>query len=93
MKYIGLDLHKRKIFVTVLDVDGTILARNIIGTNKQDIYYYLNNLISKDNISIAIETSYNCQYTYRIVENITDNIALTHPSKTRIIGEAKVKNI
>ncbi len=58
MKYIGLDLHKRKIFATVLDGGGTILARNTIGTNKQDIYYYLNNLKLKDNISIAMEASF-----------------------------------
>jgi len=91
MKYIGLDWHKRKIFSTVLEDDGTILARNTIGTNKQDIYYYLNNIKSKDNISIAMEASYNWQYTYRIAENITDNIVLAHTSKTRIIGEAKIK--
>ena len=35
MKYIGLDLHKRKIFATVLDGDGAILARNTIGTGKR----------------------------------------------------------
>ena len=46
MKYIGLDLHKRKIFATVLDGDGTILAINAIGTNEQDIYYYLDNIKS-----------------------------------------------
>ncbi len=31
MNFIELDLHKRKIFATVLREDGVILARNTIG--------------------------------------------------------------
>ncbi len=38
-----------------------------------------------------MEASYNWQYTYGIVEGITDSIVLAHPLKTRIIGEAKIK--
>ena len=33
MKYIGLDLHKRNIFATVLDGDGKILSRANIRSN------------------------------------------------------------
>jgi transposase len=91
VKYIGLDLHKRKIFATVLDGDGTILARNTIGAGRQDICHYLNKIKLKDSISVAMEASYNWQYAYGIVEGITDSIVLAHPLKTRIIGEAKIK--
>ena len=38
-----------------------------------------------------MEASGNWQYFYRIIENLTDNITLAHPLKTRIIGEAKIK--
>ena len=38
-----------------------------------------------------MEASYNWQYYYRIIENLTNNITLAHPLKTRIIGEAKIK--
>jgi len=38
-----------------------------------------------------MEASYNWQYYYRIIENLTCNITLAHPLKTRIIGEAKIK--
>lgn len=41
MKYIGLDLHKRNIFATVLDGDGRILSRANIRSKKEDINYYL----------------------------------------------------
>lgn len=91
MKYVGLDLHKRRIFATVLDGDGAIIARNTIGTSSNDIYYYLNKIKKEDDMSVAMEASYNWQYAYRIVESVTDNIVLAHPLKTRIIGEAKIK--
>jgi hypothetical protein len=42
-------------------------------------------------VSVAIEASYNWLYYYRILEDITDNIVVAHPLKTRIIGEARVK--
>ena len=38
-----------------------------------------------------MEASYNWQNAYRIVEDITDNIVLAHPLKTRITGVAKIK--
>jgi len=35
--------------------------------------------------------SYNWPYFYRAVEEVAENIVLTHPIKTRIIDEAKIK--
>lgn len=89
MKYIGLDLHKKSIFATVLGADGKIISRANISSKKEDISYYLKSQGS--DISIAIEASYNWLYYYRILEAITDNITVAHPLKTRIIGEARVK--
>ena len=91
MKYIGLDLHKKSIFATVLGSDGKILARTKIGSKSRDIAYYLKSQGNKDEISVAMEASYNWQYFYRAAEGLADNIVLAHPLKTRIIGEAKIK--
>ena len=91
MKYIGLDLHKKNIFATVLDGDGKILSRANIRSKKEDISYYLKSQGSSENLSVAIEASYNWLYYYRILEGITDNIVVAHPLKTKIIGESRVK--
>jgi len=91
MKYIGLDLHKKSIFATVLGEDGKILSRTKIGPNTRDICYYLKNQGRKEELSVAMEASYNWPYCYRAVEEAADNITLAHPLKTRIIGEAKIK--
>jgi transposase len=91
MKYIGLDLHKKSIFATVLDGDGKILSRTKIGPKSRDIRYYLKSQGRKDDLSVAMEASYNWPYYYRAAEEVVDNIVLAHPLKTRIIGEAKIK--
>ena len=91
MKYIGLDLHKKSIFATVLDGDGKILSKTQIGPKSRDILYYLKKQGKKDELSVAMEASYNWPYYYRAVEEAADNIVLAHPHKTRIIGEAKIK--
>lgn len=91
MKYIGLDLHKKSIFATILGEDGKILSRTNIRSKKQDISYYLKEQAKHDDVSIAIEASYNWMYYFRILEDITPNITVAHPLKTRIIGEAKIK--
>lgn len=91
MKYIGLDLHKRNIFVTVLDGDGRILSRANIRSKKEDINYYLKRQRSSNDLSVAMEASYNWLCYYRVLETIIDNITIAHPLKTKIIGEAKIK--
>jgi transposase len=91
VKYIGLDLHKKSIFATVLAEDGKILSRTKIGSKSRDIHYYLKSQGKKEDLSVAMEASYNWPYYYRAVEQAADNIVLAHPLKTRIIGEAKIK--
>ena len=91
MKYIGLDLHKKSIFATVLGGDGKILSRVNLGSKREDLSYYLNAQGKSDDISVAIEASYNWLYYYRILEDITPNIVVAHPLKTRIIGESRIK--
>lgn len=91
MKYIGLDLHKRKVFATVLGEDGKILSKVSIGAKRQDLYYYLKSQGDKSQLKIAMEAPYNWQYFYRIAEDLSDDVVLAHPLKTRIIGEAKIK--
>jgi len=91
VKYIGLDLHKKSIFATVLGEDGKILSKVKIGPTTTDICYFLKSQGSKEDLSVSMEASYNWPYYYRAAEEAADTIVLAHPMKTRIIGEAKIK--
>ena len=74
-----------------MDCDCKILSRANIKSKKEDISYYLKSQGSSENLSVAIEASYNWLCYYRILEDITDNIVVAHPLKTKIIDESRVK--
>ena len=74
-----------------MDDDGKILSKTKIGPKSRDICYYLKSQGKREELSVAMEASYNWPYYYRAVEEAADNIVLAHPLKTRIIGEAKIK--
>jgi hypothetical protein len=38
--YLGVDLHKRSCWVTVLDADGRLLESRKLGTEKQELVEY-----------------------------------------------------
>ena len=84
-------LHKKSIFATVLGEDGEVLSSTKIGPNSKDILYYLKSQGRKEELSVAIEASYNWPYCYQAVEEAADNIILAYPLKARIISEAKIK--
>ncbi len=50
MKYIGLDLHKKSIFATVLDGDGKILSKSKYRIKKRDIQLLLKRQGKKDEL-------------------------------------------
>jgi hypothetical protein len=74
MKYIGLDLHKKSIFATVLAEDGKILSRTKIVPTATNICYYLKSQGRKDELSVAMEASYNWPYYYRATEEAADTV-------------------
>ncbi|MBC7334367.1 MAG: transposase [Actinobacteria bacterium] len=83
-------MYTKKVFLeTVLDGDGKIISKANIRSKREDLSHYLKR--QGNDISVAIEASYNWLYYYRILEDVTENITVAHPLKTRIIGEAKVK--
>ena len=71
VKYIGLDLHKKSIFATVLDGDGNILSKTKIGPKSRDICYNLKSQGTKGELSVAMEASYNWPYYYRAADKAT----------------------
>ena len=74
-----------------MDGDGKILSKASIRSKREGISYYLKAQGESDDLSVAMEASYNWLYYYGVIGTIADNITVAHPLKTRIIGEARVK--
>ncbi len=83
MKYVGLDLHKKNIFATVLDGEGKILSKANIGSKREDISHYLKRQGNRNDLSVAMEATITGITTIRILESLTDNITARSPSKDK----------
>jgi len=88
--YIGIDLHKKYSFVTIMDMNGNIINQKRIEHNSKDFDDFISSIDEND--QIAMEATTNWYYFYELLESKTKNIVLAHPAKTRAIAEAKVKN-
>jgi transposase len=87
--YIGVDLHKRYSYVTVIDQSGSIIHRKRLENDESEIQSYFEQW-SKGS-KVAIEATYNWYWLVDLLEQMGFEVSLSHPYKTKIIGEAKIK--
>lgn len=87
--YVGIDLHKEVCYATTLDKDGEIIDRREFKNEREDWKKFIEEM-PRDS-KVAIEA---CSYWYPVCDFLEEHgieVILSHPSKTRIIAEAKIK--
>ena len=93
MKYVGIDVHKRMCQAAFLDEDGSILDEQRFPNDPEGIEEFAEKLTSfRDEVRAVVESTGNLWIPIhdRLEEHGVD-VALSNPSKTRLIAEAKVK--
>ena len=92
MLYMGIDLHKRYLFSTVIDEDGKEVERARVENRKGSILAYIEQMkkIDKD-VSAVIEATSNCSKLYDEIEQEVKEICLANPLKTKAIASARIK--
>ena len=93
MKYVGIDVHKKMCQAAVLDEDGTLLDEQRFPNSSKGIEEFAEKLYKfQDTVKAVVESTGNLwiQIHDRLEEHGFD-VALSNPSKTRLIAEAKVK--
>jgi transposase len=88
MAYAGLDLHKNFCQAIVCTHDGEVLKEGRIPTEKGDIEEFFSGL---ERLEIALEASSNYEYYYDLLESLGHRVVVSHPLKTRMIADAKIK--
>jgi len=86
--YVGLDVHLRTCHATVMDEHGRILKQEKFPNERLEFERILKGI---DDAKIAMEACYCWQPPYEFFESRGFEVKLTHPIKTRIIAEAKIK--
>jgi transposase len=88
--YLGVDLHKRSCWVTVLDADGHLLESRKLGTEKWELLEFFGKV--KKPAALAVEATFNWYYFLNVVEPLGLELHLVHPWKTRAIASARIKH-
>jgi transposase len=86
--YIGLDVHLNSCHATAMDEQGRILAQERLGASPSEALGFVRKF--KDPV-IAMEACYCWQPIWDILEFEGYELKLAHPTKTRLIAEARVK--
>jgi transposase len=88
--YLGVDLHKRSCWVTVLDADGHLLESRKLGTEKWELLEFFGKV--EKPAAVAVEATFNWYYFLNVVEPLGLELHLVHPWKTRAIASARIKH-
>ena len=89
MFYLGIDQHKRFSQVAVVDESGKRIHQARLSHNApQKIREYVRRF---QPASAALEATRNWDWLFELLEEEVEEVVLSHPARTRLIAEAKVK--
>lgn len=87
--YIGVDLHKKTCYITVMNGDGKIKKQTEISTDTDKVSKFFGKYQSA---SVAVESTLNWIPFYENLESLGCNVVLSNPLQTKAIAAARIKN-
>jgi len=93
MLYMGIDLHKRYLFATVIDEAGREVEKARVENKRCSILAYIEQIKKIDEeISAVVEATSNSSKLYDELEEELRSISLANPLKTKAIASARIKS-
>jgi transposase len=96
MIYIGVDLHLRFCYMTVLDASGSILRQGRVANDPENLQAFFKTWKSpgkeEEEILVAVEACGFWPAFLESVEPLVTRVVLVHPAKVKAIASAKLKN-
>ena len=86
--YLGIDLHKRRSYVVLMDAKGNVM--NEQGITNDAMGDYLKERVVHDTMAV-LEATWNWQFMYDLLSDHCAKVLLAHPQKVKMIAEATVK--
>jgi transposase len=87
-RWVGIDLHRRRSFVTAIDEQGEVSLRRRI-VNDPDAFLEL--LGDPEGTHVALEATYGWEWLADLLGDAGFELHLAHPLRTRAIAAARVK--
>jgi transposase len=89
MVYVGIDLHRKRSQIAVLDQEGNqLLSRRIV--NEPETFLELLHGLG-DDARVALEATYGWEWLADLLEQAGYELHLAHPLRTKAIAAARVK--
>jgi len=83
----GLDVHKESVYATVMSYGGEVIERRKL-SGKDEVVSFLDRYpVDK----VAMESSTSIVPVYRALRGRGYNVLVSHPKKTRLIAESRIK--
>jgi len=89
MNSVGIDLHRNRSQIAVIDSNGELSLSQRIVNNRETFLELLGGLEGES--QIALEATYGWEWLAELLEDAGYDIHLTHPLRTRAIAAARVK--
>jgi transposase len=89
MNSVGIDLHRKRSHIAVIDREGTQVLSRRISNDPATFLEILGEL--EDETQIAVEATYGWEWLAELLEEAGYELHLAHPLRTRAIAAAKVK--
>ena len=89
MLYVGIDLHRNRSQIAVLDRDGQQLLSRRITNDPKSFLELLQGL--GDELEVALEATYGWEWLADLFEEAGYELHLAHPLRTKAIAAARVK--
>lgn len=87
--YIGVDLHKKTCYVTVMSSGGKIKKQTEISTETDQVSRFFKRYAG---MPVAVESTMNWMPFYENLENLGCKVVLSNPLATKAIAAARIKN-
>lgn len=87
--FVGLDVHKKYCFSTVLDEDESVVFQGRFMNTLEDLDHFLEKLDGSS--EVAIEACGIWEPLYDYLETRGLRVSVAHPLKTRAIASARIK--
>ena len=87
--YIGVDLHKKICYVTIMSRDGKIKKQTEISTEADKVSKLFKRYA---NVPVAVESTMNWIPFYENLESLGCKVLLSNPLQTKAIAHARIKN-
>ncbi len=90
MYYTGIDLHKKTSYLTTIDETGKTVKKSNLPNFTTEILNYFDKL--GEDTKIVIESMGSWYWLYDLLTGKGFDVVISHPSKTKAIASAKIKN-